>query len=153
MTMQTPAAQEKQGMPYVSEMRVRFRHCDPAGIVFYPRYFEMINDFVEEWFDKALGHSFHTLHTGMRLGTPTASVQCDFTAPSRWNDVLRQELTLRRIGTASINFDVRFTGRDDGRQRLSASMAIVFVDLQSVRPVPMPQRLRERMVGYLAPAA
>ena len=25
------------------EQRVRFGHCDPAGIVFYPRYFEMIN--------------------------------------------------------------------------------------------------------------
>ncbi|CPO21707.1 4-hydroxybenzoyl CoA thioesterase [Bordetella pertussis] len=35
--------------PFVSEVEVRFRHCDPAGIVFYPRYFEMINDFVEEW--------------------------------------------------------------------------------------------------------
>ena len=33
--------------PFTAEMTVAFRHCDPAGIVFYPRYFEMINDFVE----------------------------------------------------------------------------------------------------------
>ena len=26
---------------------IGFRHCDPAGIVFYPRYFEMMNDAVE----------------------------------------------------------------------------------------------------------
>ena len=45
--------------PFVSQVEVRFRHCDPAGIVFYPRYFEMINDFVEEWFDKGMGLPFH----------------------------------------------------------------------------------------------
>ena len=49
------------GNPFVSQVEVRFRHCDPAGIVFYPRYFEMINDFVEEWFDKGMGLPFHAL--------------------------------------------------------------------------------------------
>jgi len=144
--------QEPAGKPYVSETRVRFRHCDPAGIVFYPRYFEMINDFVEEWFDQALDHSFHRLLTDMGLGIPTASIQCDFTAPSRWNDTLRQELTLRRIGGSSINFDVRFVGQDDERQRLTANATLVFVDVRSVRPAPMPQALRERMAAYLVPA-
>src|SRR5260370_493059 len=37
---------------FVSQVQVLFRHCDPAGIVFYPRYFEMVNDLVEEWFDR-----------------------------------------------------------------------------------------------------
>ena len=36
---------------------VRFQHCDPAGIVFYPRYLEMINQTVEEWF-AAMGRAF-----------------------------------------------------------------------------------------------
>ena len=135
------------------EVQIQWGDCDPANIVYYPRYFEMINDFVEEWFDKALGHSFHRLLTDMRLGIPTASIQCDFTAPSRWHDVLRQELTLRRIGGSSINFDVRFAGKDDQRQRLAANATLVFVDVQSVRPAPMPQALRERLAAYLVPAA
>lgn len=85
--------------PFVSEVEVRFRHCDPAGIVFYPRYFEMINDFVEEWFDKGMGLPFHALHVDRHIGTPLASVQCDFSAPSRWHERLRQELSVRRIGS------------------------------------------------------
>jgi 4-hydroxybenzoyl-CoA thioesterase len=32
---------------YQREVLVRFAHCDPAGIVFYARYFEMINGVVE----------------------------------------------------------------------------------------------------------
>ena len=35
---------------FATEILVRFQHCDPAGIVFYPRYFEMISQSVEEWF-------------------------------------------------------------------------------------------------------
>ena len=34
---------------YQREVLVRFAHCDPAGIVFYARYFEMINGVVEDW--------------------------------------------------------------------------------------------------------
>ncbi|ARP96641.1 acyl-CoA thioesterase [Bordetella genomosp. 13] len=136
--------------PFVSQVEVRFRHCDPAGIVFYPRYFEMINDFVEEWFDKGMGLPFHTLHVEQHVGTPLASVQCDFSAPSRWHEKLRQVLAVRRIGGASFRAEVRFEG-EDGQLRLSALLTIVTVDLRTMRSMPLPQALRDRMAAYLLP--
>lgn len=139
---------EKVGEPFVSEVNVRFRHCDPAGIVFYPRYFEMINDFVEEWFDKGMGLPFHTLHVARRIGTPLASVQCDFSAPSRWHETLRQELIVRRIGGASFSAEVRFSGSDAGL-RLKASLTIVTVDLDRMRSTAIPDDLRQRMRAFL----
>lgn len=135
---------------FESQMQVLFRHCDPAGIVFYPRYFEMINDLVEQWFDQAMGLPFHTLHVQRRVGTPTVSVQCDFMAPSRWHDPLRQLLHVRRIGGASFQFDVRFEGLD-GQPRLSARITIVTMDLDSMKATPLPADLRERLAGYLVP--
>jgi 4-hydroxybenzoyl-CoA thioesterase len=39
-------------MLFSINQKVLFKHCDPAGIVFYPRYFEMINDCVEAFFDE-----------------------------------------------------------------------------------------------------
>ena len=39
---------------FTYEEKVLFRHCDPAGIVFFPRYFEMINDCVEYFFADTL---------------------------------------------------------------------------------------------------
>lgn len=134
--------------PFVSEVEVRFRHCDPAGIVFYPRYFEMINDFVEEWFDKGMGLPFHTLHVDRHIGTPLASVQCDFSAPSRWHEKLRQELTVRRIGGASFDADVCFAG-PDGATRLTATLTIVTVDLHRMRSTAIPDDLRQRMQAFL----
>jgi acyl-CoA thioesterase FadM len=48
---------------YQREIPVRFGHCDPATFVFYPRYFEMINSFVEDWFEDGLEASFPGLCT------------------------------------------------------------------------------------------
>jgi len=138
--------------PFISQVEVRFRHCDPAGIVFYPRYFEMINDFVEEWFDKGMGLPFHALHVERHIGTPMASVQCDFSAPSRWHERLRQVLEVQRIGGASFKALVRFEG-PDGQLSLSARLTIVTVDLRTMKSMPLPADLRERMQAYLVPAA
>ena len=45
-------------MAYARTIPVEFNHCDPAGIVFYPRYFEMVNSVVENFFLEDVGYSF-----------------------------------------------------------------------------------------------
>ena len=65
------------------EQLVRFGHCDPAGIVFYPRYFEMLNELVEDWFAQGLGQSFARLITESGLGMPTAQLDTRFLRISR----------------------------------------------------------------------
>ena len=37
---------------------VEFNHCDPAGIVFYPRYFEMISATIERFLADAIDYSW-----------------------------------------------------------------------------------------------
>jgi 4-hydroxybenzoyl-CoA thioesterase len=138
--------------PFISEETVQFRHCDPAGIVFYPRYFELINDFVEAWFARGLGASFHDLHMGRAIGTPLASVQCDFLSPSSWNDTLRQTLTVRHIGGASVRIDVLFQGTDGG-VRLRASLTVVTIDLGTMRSMRIPDDLRAAMTGFFIETA
>lgn len=127
---------------------VRFRHCDPAGIVFYPRYFEMINDFIETWFEQALGASFHALHEGQGIGTPTASIQCDFVSPSRWHDVLVQHLHVERLGAASVRVLFAFTD-EQGGVRLTGHITIVTVDLTTMRSRRIPDGLRTAISRYV----
>ncbi len=62
---------------------VLFQHCDPAGMVFHPRYFEMVNACVETWFADKLLVSFKRLHLELGLSVPTVSTQTNFCAPSR----------------------------------------------------------------------
>ncbi len=135
---------------YESLVRIRFRHCDPAGIVFYPRYVEIINDLVEEWFERGLGLSFHALHVERGIGTPTASLQCEFRAPSRWQETLRQTLWLQRLGRTSLQAVARFEG-PHGQLRLEAALTLVTVDMRSLRPTPVPEDLRASMQEFLLP--
>ena len=46
-------------------LRIRFGHCDPAGIVYFPQYLVMLNGLLEDWFTDGLGVSYAEL-----LGPP-----------------------------------------------------------------------------------
>jgi 4-hydroxybenzoyl-CoA thioesterase len=48
--------------PFVKQEKIRFQHVDYAGIVFYPRFLEMLNCLVEDWFEEALGRPFSQMH-------------------------------------------------------------------------------------------
>ena len=78
---------------------VEFHHCDPAGIVFYPRYFEMLNSVVEEWFGERNGLPFDRMHRIERRGVPTVRLETVFTAPSR--QALRNSASLNIALTRS----------------------------------------------------
>jgi 4-hydroxybenzoyl-CoA thioesterase len=132
---------------FVAEIPVRFAHCDPAGIVFYPRYFEMFNSVVEDWCAEGLGVGFRELHLGQGLGLPTAHIETDFSAPSQLGDVLRAELSVQKLGGASITLSIRLLGPEGG-QRVKSELVLVMMDLQRQRAVPIPDTLRERMRAF-----
>ena len=74
---------------------IRFHHCDPAGIIFYPQYFVLFNELIEDWFTRGLGISFVDQVTKERVSTPIGRVECDFVSASKIGDVLRFRLAGR----------------------------------------------------------
>ena len=128
---------------HLMPLEISFKHCDPAGIVFYPRYVEMLNDVVEHWFQHALGCSFAQLHLERALAIPVADLHCGFIAPSRLGDALEAELQVQRLGRSS--FTVAITLRHRQHPRLAAELTAVFVDMGTLRPVEIPADLRAAM--------
>lgn len=120
---------------------VLFRHCDPAGIVFYPRYFEMINDVVEAFFAH-LGMPFYVLHP--EASVPTAHIEADFKAPSRHGDTLAFCLTVVRLGRSSVTLDL--AASCDGQPRLTARATLVHI---TDTPTPWPDALRAALTSHL----
>jgi 4-hydroxybenzoyl-CoA thioesterase len=131
-------------MAFVFPQKVRFQHCDPAGIVFYPRYFEMLNATVEEWFATRLGHSFADIHGGMRAGVPTAALSAEFQAPSRLGETLDFALALTGVGRASCALRVAATC--EGAPRVGFASTLVWIGMDDGRPRPWPPALRERLM-------
>lgn len=132
---------------FVLPMQILFQHCDPAGIVFYPRYFEMLNQTVEAWFDRGLGAPWSRMVTQEGRGVPLVHVTADFRVPARLGDRLDFVLDVVRIGRSSV--DLALAGRDAAGPRLSASMTIVHMDTGAGTSVPWPQALRDRMEAFV----
>ena len=101
-----------------------FKHCDPAGIAFYPRYFEMINDTVEEFFDSVLNYSFHDMHPVN--GVPTAQIEATFVAPSRLGDTLEVDLKVTKLGNSSMT--LAFDAHCGDERRFLAKSVLVYID-------------------------
>ncbi|RYD86342.1 MAG: acyl-CoA thioesterase [Sphingobacteriales bacterium] len=137
------------GQPYQREVLVRFAHCDPAGIVFYPRYFEMINGVVEDWFEDALESSFSGLLHHRNLATPTVHFTVDFVNASMMGDRLTFALSVTRFGTSS--FDVTILASCQGEERLRVKQVLLFTDAKARGSQPIPADLRKRMERYFIP--
>jgi 4-hydroxybenzoyl-CoA thioesterase len=127
---------------------IRFSHTDPAGIVYFPEYFDMCNAVIEDWLGQEIGVDFPTLTLKERLGTPVVHAECDFFVPSRWGERLNLSLLVERVGGSSITY--RIIGHLGGTVRLAARIVAAFIHLDSGRPLPLPMPFREKVEGYRA---
>lgn len=134
------------GQVFTVERRVRFADCDAAGIVFFPRYFEMLNGVVEDWFAGPLGASFRELHLNRLVSVPTAAVEARFIAPSRLEDELSFALSVTRLGGASCSLRHRISAGD--QLRFEATQTIVHVGA-SLKPEPWPEPLRAGIINFV----
>lgn len=138
------------GQVFTVDRRVRFADCDAAGIVFFPRYFEMLNGVVEDWFAGPLQASFRELHVNRHVSVPTAAVEAHFIAPSRLEDDLTFALSVTRLGGASCGLRHRISA--GAALRFEASQTIVYVGA-SLTPEPWPDALRARIVPFVESAS
>lgn len=132
-------------MSFIQKRHVEFQHCDPAGIVFYPRYFEMISSVIERFFTDALGHGFDELHVRRRVGVPTARVEVDFHAPSRLGDELSFLFEVTRIGTSSVDYRILCS---ENEPRFTATGTLVHFDFTTGRSTPWTDALRSGLNNH-----
>jgi 4-hydroxybenzoyl-CoA thioesterase len=135
--------------PFSTEYKVRFADCDLAGIVFYPRYIEMFNAVVEDWYADGLGLPFRELHKEHGLGIPTVHLETDFRVPSEVGDLLRAELAVEKIGGASFTIAIRLLGAGN-EERVRARLVLATMDLKTRRAIQIPAALRARIASFQA---
>ena len=134
---------------FSKEIKIRFEHCDPAGIVFYPHYFEMFNQMVEDWFDEEVGINFQTMHTDWKLGVPLVHIETDFVRASRIGDVLTFTLRLTKIGKKSLTFSVE--AMKDGEARVRTTFVLACVRLgDKLQGTEIPGEFKRRIEPFLA---
>ena len=131
---------------FTRSVPIRFSHCDAAGIVYFPHYFDMFNGVIEDWYADELKHDYATLVMGNRFGFPFVRIECDFKIPSMMGEVIDLTLLVERIGRSSLG--IAIVCHRDGLERLRARMTTAMMSLETRKPVAMPADLHAAIEAY-----
>ncbi|MBP2231201.1 4-hydroxybenzoyl-CoA thioesterase [Azospirillum agricola] len=138
------------GRDFVTERIVRFADCDPAGIVYFPRCFDLLNGVVEDWW-AAMDFPWRVTITERRVGLPTVALTATFVAPSFLGERLTCRLSVARVGRSSA--ELRHTVGVGDCPRFRAAQSVVCTSLETHAAQPWPDDLRAAMTAYLDPSA
>ncbi len=141
-----PPVRVDQAGLFGAPVRVRFSQCDPAGIVYFPRWFDLLNGVVEDWFGQALGLDYRGFHQKRGIGLGYARAEADFLRPGFWDDRLDVFVRVVRVGGAAL--DLGLTGFRGDEPVLAARLVIVTTDLSQRCAIPLPEDLRAAAERY-----
>ena len=129
-------------------VRITWGDCDPAGIVYYPRYFEMFDESTVQLFERALGMTKYQSQKEFGFaGYPMVDTRAKFTIPTRYGDDVEIESTIAEFRRSS--FDIQHRMLKNGELSVECSETRVWVgrdpaDASKIKAVPIPQAVIER---------
>jgi len=129
-------------------VRIRFSHCDPAGMVFFPQYLTLTNALVEDWFTDSLRIDYAEMIGQRRIGLPIVKLDCEFARPSRMGETLTLALSLAKIGQRSIGIRIEGAGGDG--LRFVADQVLVTTSLESGESIGIPTDIRAALMNAAA---
>jgi 4-hydroxybenzoyl-CoA thioesterase len=125
----TGAAQREADMAFMTNARtvkIEWGDCDPAGIVFYPRYFAMFDASTTALFERALGMTkYQFLKRYQAVGYPMLDTAARFLKPARFGDSVVIETSIAKLGRSSFEVAHRLT--KDGELAVECSEKRVWV--------------------------
>jgi acyl-CoA thioester hydrolase len=130
---------------YSALARVWFSDTDAQGIVYYGRYLPYF-DHARTEYHRHLGKTGIELEGGTEFVMRAANVE--YHAPARFDDLLEVFVRLARIGRTSVTYQGAAYRMDDDALMVTATLALVLVDLDKRRPCPVPDAFRERIRAF-----
>ena len=130
-------------------VRIVWGDCDPAGIVYYPRYFEMFDASTTALFERALGMTkFQFVKAYDSLGYPMVETRARFLLPTRYGDDVVIETVVSEIKRSS--FDIRHRLTKDGNLAVEGFETRVWVgrdpaDPDRIKAKPLPAEIVARL--------
>src|SRR5713226_4253268 len=129
--------------PFIWRSRVRFGDTDASGRVFYIsllRHFEA----AEFEFLRGLGVGYREMQ-GLGTDFPRVHVECDYSSPIGFDDLMDIAVTVERVGRAS--FTLGFAVSVEGRAAARAKLTVVAMGRETHKAVPLPDALRAALTG------
>jgi 4-hydroxybenzoyl-CoA thioesterase len=94
----------------VRTTRIEWCDCDPAGIIFYPRYFEIFDTSTTALIEGVLGmNKFAYLKAYDFAGHPVVETRARFRQPTRFGDDISIETKLVECGESTLKLEHRIS--------------------------------------------
>ncbi|WP_313802515.1 acyl-CoA thioesterase [Sphingobium sp.] len=128
--------------PLIVRRRVSWGECDPAGVVYTPRFAEYVVSAMDYWFKHVLQHSDRPHPLRKQVVYPMRAMSFDFTGMLEPDDQFDIEVRLANISTRTLTLAVEARHEKKRRQAFSASLTVVAYDQEKKAAVPIPEELR-----------
>jgi 4-hydroxybenzoyl-CoA thioesterase len=90
--------------------RIEWCDCDPAGIIYYPRYFQIFDTCTTVLIERALGmNKINFLKVYNFMGYPVLETRARFHKPTRYGDEVAIETKLVEYGRSSFKIEHRLS--------------------------------------------
>lgn len=129
--------------------KIRFGQTDAAGITYYPRLVEMINDIVEDFFADAVKFSYKEMIVDTDYGVPTVNLNVTFKNPAELEDYVDWYLVVTKIGRSS--FSVFIEAKVGEKEILCADVKLVYIKGKGniMKSHPLPDHVKKVMQNYM----
>jgi YbgC/YbaW family acyl-CoA thioester hydrolase len=144
-----------QFQKFTIEERVRWGDVDAASIIFYGSYIRFFEIAETELF-RSVGMPYGKIFDELDIWLPRVHLECDFHRAAQMDDLLEVSVYVGRIGRTSLrlNFEVRRrneAGEIEKKLMATAHFVLVSTDRKNLKPLPIPERLRQALGVYLEP--
>ena len=127
-------------------LRVRFAETDLQGIVFNGNFLMYYDVAWTEYF-RALGLDYQKL-LEMDADMVLAKTTIEYKAPARFDELLEVYARVSKIGNTSLVFDFAIYPQGEDRLISTASNLYVCIDSKTLKPVPVPDALRQQIEDF-----
>ena len=149
---------DERAQPYASELAsfeteahmLRDWMCGPTGHLHLSRYYELISDAIERWFESSVGMTFKELHFAREFGIPTVQMDTRCNSLPQRGETVTMGLRPVSVGASAVQLTTWLAGA--GNIMLETSQVLVFVELDDdkIKTVRIPDALRARIRAQLA---
>lgn len=124
-------------------IRVYYEDTDAAGVVYYANYLRFCERARTEWL-RSMGYDQRALMETMSIAFVVRSVQADYKASARLDDILDVVSAVIRLGRASLVFSQKIFRHQE--LILDSTVSIACVDTRKQRPCAIPSDLHTRLL-------
>ena len=129
-------------MVFTTSRRIDFPMVDLAGIVYYPRFWDLAHCFYEESWEYTCDIHYNELLQKHRIGFPLVHSEANFIHPLSYGDTAVCSISVKNIGRTSITWLIEIFNQNK-ILCWSATQTTVCTNMDSIQDkIPVPEWVR-----------